>query len=125
VIEQRRAQGENLPPPPRTAIAGPEYFGLNDPSVVEAIESLDPDHVCTTYWEGKAAREAKALGQGPPPRPAAGAAAAAGGSGRARGNPSGSGSSGAGAGRKRGRGKGGAREEEEEDDGEEGYKGTR
>ena len=29
-IAQRIAAGENLPPPPRTAIAGPEYFGLND-----------------------------------------------------------------------------------------------
>lgn len=29
-ISQRIAAGENLPPPPRTAIAGPEYFGLND-----------------------------------------------------------------------------------------------
>jgi hypothetical protein len=30
VISARIAAGENLPPPPRTAIAGPEYFGLND-----------------------------------------------------------------------------------------------
>jgi hypothetical protein len=30
VITQRIAAGEALPPPPRTAIAGPEYFGLND-----------------------------------------------------------------------------------------------
>ena len=28
-IEARRAAGEDLPPPPKTAIAGPEYFGLN------------------------------------------------------------------------------------------------
>lgn len=32
-IEARRKAGENLPPPPKTAIAGPEYFGLNQPEV--------------------------------------------------------------------------------------------
>ena len=32
-IEARRAAGEDLPPPPKTAIAGPEYFGLNQPEV--------------------------------------------------------------------------------------------
>lgn len=40
---RRRANGENLEPPPKTAIAGPEYFGLNHADVVEAIEGLDPD----------------------------------------------------------------------------------
>lgn len=34
-IEARRKAGENLPPPPKTAIAGPEYFGLNQPEVTE------------------------------------------------------------------------------------------
>ena len=33
-IEARRAAGEDLPPPPKTAIAGPEYFGLNQPEVL-------------------------------------------------------------------------------------------
>ncbi len=32
-IEARRRAGEALPPPPKTAIAGPEYFGLNQPNV--------------------------------------------------------------------------------------------
>jgi F/Y rich C-terminus len=32
-IEARRSAGENLAPPPKTAIAGPEYFGLNQPEV--------------------------------------------------------------------------------------------
>ena len=32
-IEARRKAGEDLPPPPKTAIAGPEYFGLNQPTV--------------------------------------------------------------------------------------------
>ena len=56
-IERRREEGEDLPPPPKTAIAGPEYFGLNAPDVVAAIEALDPEHRCTDYWAGKEARE--------------------------------------------------------------------
>lgn len=32
-IEARRKAGEDLPPPPKTAIAGPEYFGFNQPEV--------------------------------------------------------------------------------------------
>ena len=32
-IEARRAGGERLPAPPKTAIAGPEYFGFNQPEV--------------------------------------------------------------------------------------------
>ena len=32
-IEARRAAGERLPAPPKTAIAGPEYFGFNQPEV--------------------------------------------------------------------------------------------
>lgn len=32
-IEARRRAGENLPPAPKTAIAGPEYFGFNQPEV--------------------------------------------------------------------------------------------
>ena len=56
-IARRREEGEDLPPPPKTAIAGPEYFGLNAPDVVAAIEALDPEHKCTDYWAGKEARE--------------------------------------------------------------------
>jgi len=56
-IERRREEGEDWPPPPKTAIAGPEYFGLNTPDVVAAIEALDPEHKCTDYWAGKEARE--------------------------------------------------------------------
>ena len=33
-IEDRRAAGEDLPPPPKTAIAGPEYFGFNQAEVL-------------------------------------------------------------------------------------------
>ncbi len=36
-IEARRAAGEDLPPPPKTAIAGPEYFGLNQLEVIRPI----------------------------------------------------------------------------------------
>ncbi len=39
-IEARRKAGENLPPPPKTAIAGPEYFGLNQPEVHRQTPSL-------------------------------------------------------------------------------------
>ncbi len=37
-IDARRAAGEKLPAPPKTAIAGPEYFGFNQPEVRFAIE---------------------------------------------------------------------------------------
>lgn len=49
----RREAGEPLPPPPKTAIAGPEYFGLTHPDVILQIESLDPEHLCSKYWNGK------------------------------------------------------------------------
>ncbi len=53
VIQARIAAGEPLPPPPRTAIAGPEYFGFNEPTIQEAVEALDLERQCTTYWAGK------------------------------------------------------------------------
>lgn len=34
----------------KTQVAGPEYFGLNDPAIVEAIESLDTKKLCSLYW---------------------------------------------------------------------------
>ncbi len=37
----------------RTQVAGPEYFGLNDPRIVEMIEELDPKKQCTEYWTEK------------------------------------------------------------------------
>ncbi|KAK9799422.1 hypothetical protein WJX73_008139 [Symbiochloris irregularis] len=52
-IEARRQAGDNLPPPPKTAIPGPEYFGLTHPAIIPAIEALDPDHECSAYWAGK------------------------------------------------------------------------
>ena len=38
----------------RTQVAGPEYFGLNDPRIVQMIEDLDPKKQCTEYWTEKA-----------------------------------------------------------------------
>ncbi|KAK9824373.1 hypothetical protein WJX72_009819 [[Myrmecia] bisecta] len=64
VIETRRRGGEDLPPPPRTAIAGPEYFGLSHPVIVAQIEALDPNHQCIEYWAGKEDRLAYGLVHG-------------------------------------------------------------
>ena len=52
-VPHRREAGEALPPPPKTAIAGPEYFGLTHPQVQAQIEALDPGGLCADYWEGK------------------------------------------------------------------------
>ena len=52
-IESRRAAGEALPPPPKTAIAGPEYFGLTHPAILPRLEALDAAHICVDYWAGK------------------------------------------------------------------------
>uniref|UniRef100_A0A7S3XCB6 U-box domain-containing protein n=1 Tax=Picocystis salinarum TaxID=88271 RepID=A0A7S3XCB6_9CHLO len=52
-INRRREAGEDLPPPPRTAIAGPEYFGLCHPEIIAMYEALDVDKKCTEYWQGK------------------------------------------------------------------------
>ena len=56
-IEDRRAAGENLPKPPKTAIAGPEYFGLCSADIIAQLEALDPEHdICPAYWAGKSHR---------------------------------------------------------------------
>jgi hypothetical protein len=52
-VHHRRSEGQDLPPPPKTAIAGPEYFGLTHPDVLRQIEALDPERLCTDYWAGK------------------------------------------------------------------------
>ncbi|PRW21070.1 Transforming growth factor beta regulator 1 [Chlorella sorokiniana] len=70
-IEARRRAGEDLPPPPKTAIAGPEYFGLNQPNIQSAVEALDPHRLCTEYWAGKEDRMAAAAGRPPVPGGAA------------------------------------------------------
>jgi len=43
----------NSQPIVKTQVAGPEYFGLNDPAIVEAIEALDSQQQCTSYWAEK------------------------------------------------------------------------
>ena len=65
-IRERIERGEALPPPPRTAIAGPEYFGLTQHA--PAIEALDPGReLCALYWAGKAEREAFVAAYGDAP----------------------------------------------------------
>ncbi|KAK9835596.1 hypothetical protein WJX74_003803 [Apatococcus lobatus] len=66
VIESRRKAGEDLPPAPKTAIAGPEFFGFNQPEIESAIEALDPEHLCQEFWCGKEDRDAARQGQPPP-----------------------------------------------------------
>jgi len=56
-IDRRIKEGEDLPPPPKTAIAGPEYFGLNQPDVIKQIEEQDPERRMQLYWAGKMDRE--------------------------------------------------------------------
>ena len=57
-ILDRIEKGQDLPRPPKTAIAGPEYFGLIKPEVIAAIEAQDPERKCLKYWDGKEDREA-------------------------------------------------------------------
>lgn len=71
-ITARIAAGEDLPPPPKTAIAGPEYFGFCQPEIADAIEGLDPEHRCALYWAGKEERIAAMAGLPPPSYAAAG-----------------------------------------------------
>jgi hypothetical protein len=42
-IRERIAAGEELAPPPNTAIAGPEYFGFNRREVPPSFPFLMPD----------------------------------------------------------------------------------
>ena len=42
--------------------------------VQQAVEALDPEHLCREYWAGKAARAAAAAGLPLPQRPAQAAA---------------------------------------------------
>ena len=80
-ITARIAAGEDLPPPPKTAIAGPEYFGFCQPEIAGAIEALDPEHRCSLYWAGKEERIAAMAGLPPPTYAAAADAGGGGGEG--------------------------------------------
>ncbi|GFR53040.1 hypothetical protein Agub_g15740 [Astrephomene gubernaculifera] len=138
-IEGRRAAGEPLPPPPKTAIAGPEYFGLNQPEICAAIEALDVERKCSTYWEGKMDREAARGGQAVPARGSRGGAggdavagAAGGGAGTSSRAPRAPRAAGGGGRGRRGRRgsnadeeSGGERAGGEEEDPEETYAGNR
>ena len=66
-IEARRQAGEDLPPPPKTAIAGPEYFGFNQADIQEAVEALDPNREVEVYWAGKVERNRARKGLPPDP----------------------------------------------------------
>ncbi len=44
---------DNGQPVVKTQVAGPEYFGLNDPTIVDSIEQLDPKQICQLYWKEK------------------------------------------------------------------------
>ena len=61
-IERRRAAGEELPPAPKTAIAGTEYFGFNHERVVAAIEALDVEKKAIEYWAARVEEEAETEG---------------------------------------------------------------
>ncbi|CAA2934426.1 lysine-specific demethylase JMJ18-like [Olea europaea subsp. europaea] len=54
-IERQRSSGkQGLPPSlPSSSINGLEMFGFLSPSIVRAIEALDPLHHCTEYWKNK------------------------------------------------------------------------
>jgi len=80
-ITARIAAGEDLPPPPKTAIAGPEYFGFCQPEIAGAIEALDPGRRCSLYWAGKEERIAAMAGLPPPSYNNAGEGGGEGGSG--------------------------------------------
>ena len=56
-IERRRVAGEDLPPAPKTAIPGTEYFGFNHERVVAAIEALDVEKKAAEYWAARAEEE--------------------------------------------------------------------
>eukprot|EP00892_Ulva_mutabilis_P009148 jgi/Ulvmu1/6605/UM003_0242.1 len=49
-VRLRLQAGEKMQGPSRQALSGPVYFGLTMPSVIAAIEALDPDHTCKAYW---------------------------------------------------------------------------
>ncbi|KAL2484174.1 Lysine-specific demethylase JMJ18 [Forsythia ovata] len=54
-IETHRSLGKQGLPPlqPSSSINGLEMFGFLSPSIVQAIEDLDPHHKCIEYWKNK------------------------------------------------------------------------
>ncbi|GFQ07428.1 lysine-specific demethylase jmj18 [Phtheirospermum japonicum] len=55
ITRQRRlGSNQGLPPlQPSSSINGLEMFGFHSPSIVQAIEALDPHQKCTGYWKNK------------------------------------------------------------------------
>lgn len=50
-IVRRLAAGERLQGPSKQQLSGTVFFGLTAPHIITAIETLDPDHTCTIYWD--------------------------------------------------------------------------
>ncbi|KAI3455882.1 hypothetical protein Pfo_012545 [Paulownia fortunei] len=54
IMTQRCLGKQGLPPvQPSSSINGLEMFGFHSPSIVRAIEALDPHHKCMEYWKNK------------------------------------------------------------------------
>ncbi|TKY60185.1 Lysine-specific demethylase JMJ18 [Spatholobus suberectus] len=54
-IKRQRGQGERELPPLELleSINGHKMFGFLSPSIIQAIETLDPNHQCVEYWNHK------------------------------------------------------------------------
>ncbi|KAL6561896.1 hypothetical protein OROGR_002903 [Orobanche gracilis] len=54
IVRQRCSGKQGLPRlQPSSSINGLEMFGFYSPSIVQAIEGLDPHHKCLEYWKNK------------------------------------------------------------------------
>ncbi|KAI4343122.1 hypothetical protein MLD38_027660 [Melastoma candidum] len=54
VIKQSKQGVQELPSPSYfRSISGLKMFGLTSPDIIQAVESLDPNHTCTDYWDHK------------------------------------------------------------------------
>ncbi|KAL6546283.1 hypothetical protein OROMI_022004 [Orobanche minor] len=54
IVRQRCSGKQGLPRlQPSSSINGLEMFGFQSPSIVQAIEGLDPHHKCLEYWKNK------------------------------------------------------------------------
>ncbi|CAA6657944.1 unnamed protein product [Spirodela intermedia] len=55
---------DELKPPPIKVpkfLDGLQMFGLRSPAIIQAIEALDPHHLCSHYWAAKADRNLKSM----------------------------------------------------------------
>ncbi|KAI4303642.1 hypothetical protein MLD38_039247 [Melastoma candidum] len=54
VITQSKQGVRELPSPLYfRSIRGLQMFGLTSPDIIQVVESLDPNHICTDYWDHK------------------------------------------------------------------------